>query len=528
MIFHYQGVKHTMKQISRIAIFLGMMVILTCSVMAEVKLANLFSDHMVLQRGMSVPIWGTATAGEQIVVTLAQKTVKTKAGQDGKWMVRFARLEAGGPFEMTVKGDNTLTVKDIYTGEVWLCSGQSNMEMSVAREDRYWCGVNNEAEEVASAKYPLIREYKVKMKLADNPQTDAEGKWSICSPETVGKFSATAYFFGRELHKKFNVPIGLVTSAFGASAAQAWIRREDLAANPDLAPLLEAYAKISKEYSTNKEVKEKYEQAVKKWEEDAAQAKAAGKPVPRRPRNPNPEQDQHNPCVLYNAMIIPLVPYAIRGAIWYQGESNYPTGNIYYTLMSTLIKNWRQVWNQGNFPFIYVQLAANKKPATEPCGQSEMAPVREGQLQTLQIPNTGMAVTIDIGDADNIHPKNKQELGRRLGLIAQALVYHQLIPYSGPLYKSFTIEGNSIRLSFDHTDGGLMAKGDKLTGFAIAGEDQKFVWADAKIDGNTVVVSSPQVAKPVAVCYGWADNPPVNLFNKIGLPASPFRTVKKQ
>ena len=493
--------------------------------LAEVKLAAIFSDYMVLQRDMAMPVWGTADPGEKVTVTFDGQSQNATADAKGKWKVSLSKHKAGGPFEMTVSGTNTLTVKDVYVGEVWLCSGQSNMDMTVAKEDRNWCGVNNEAEEVAAANYPLIREFKVKLKMADEPQEDVKGQWSVCSPATVGKFSATAYFFARELQKKLNVPVGLVTTSYGASTAQAWTSRKALADQKELSPLLDAYAKACEDYA-NKDISE---QALAKWQADSAKAKEEGKPAPKRPSSPkNPHQDQHNPCVLYNGMVIPLAPYAIRGALWYQGESNEVTADKYFVMMKTMIRDWRQLWGQGDFPFIFVQLANYRKLATEPTRSGKTALVREAQLQTLTEPNTGMAVTIDIGNATNIHPKNKQELGNRLSLAARALVYGESVPYSGPIYDSMTIEGNAIRLRFKHVDGGLVAKdGEKLVGFAIRGENDaadSFVWADAKIDGDSVVISSPTVAKPVVAQYGWADNPPVNLYNKAGLPASPFRT----
>jgi sialate O-acetylesterase len=297
-----------------------------------------------------------------------------------------------------------------------------------------------------------------------------------------------------------------------------------LSAEPGFDFLLKTYDEACAKFDTGRVAKEKFFQDLEKWKGIADQARAEGKPVPRRPRNVDPHQDQHNPCVLYNGMIAPLVPYAVRGALWYQGESNYPTGKIYFDLMKTLIADWRSAWHQDDFPFLFVQLANNKKPAADPNEKSEMAPVREGQFKTLRLEDTGMAVAIDIGDADNIHPKNKQEIGRRLGLVARALVYGEQSVYSGPLFRKVKIKGHTVRVSFRHTEGGLTAKGDTLKGFAIAGPGGKFFWADAKIDGKVVVVSSPDVPEPVAVRYGWADNPTVNLYNGAGLPASPFRT----
>jgi sialate O-acetylesterase len=491
---------------------------------AAVKLASVFGEHMVLQQGVPVPVWGTAAPGERVTVTLGGQRQTATAGADGKWMVHLAALKAGGPFRMTVAGKNKLTLSDVYAGEVWLGSGQSNMDMTVAREDRYWCGVVNEAEEIASANYPLIRMFKVKLRMTDEPQAEAQGQWVVASPQTVGRFSATAYFFGRELYRKLQAPIGLIDSSYGASAAQAWISHKALEANPDLTFLLNTYATAKREFAGNHAAREKFQQELANWEPAAAKAKAEGRDAPRRPRDPDPGHDQHNPCVLYNGMIAPLVPYAIRGAIWYQGESNGPTAKKYLNIMDTLIRDWRQAWGQGDFPFLFVQLASLNTLALQPQEGGWIPQVREGQLQTLTVKNTGMAVAIDIGDAANVHPKNKQDVGRRLALAARALVYGESIPYSGPIYASMSVEGGAVRLRFKHTEGGLTAAGGTPIGFAVAGADRKFVWGDAKIDGDAVVVSNPEVMKPVAVRYGWADNPPVNLYNKAGLPASPFRT----
>ena len=476
---------------------------------------------------MFVPVWGTASPGEEITVTLGQQKQTTAAGADGKWMLRLFELKAGGPFEMTISGKNTLTVKDVYVGEVWLCSGQSNMDMTVAREDRYWCGVFNEAEEVAAANYPLIRVFDVEFVTKDEPQTEAQGKWEICSPETVGGFSATAYFFGRELHGKLDVPIGLITTAYGASTAEAWTSRPALKSNPRLSYLFDEYAKRCAKHDSDAVAQQEYQEAFKKWELAAAKAKVEGKDRPKEPKNPDPRKDQHSPCLLYNGMVAPLVPYAIRGMIWYQGESNGPTAGQYRDIMETMIKDWRQAWGQEDFPFLYVQLANYGELATQPVQDDPTVFVREGQLQNLSVPNTSMVVAIDNADPNNpgnIHPKNKQEIGLRLSLAARALAYHEPITYSGPIYDSMTIEGRSIRLHFKHVGGGLVAKDSKLTGFAIAGEDKKFVWADANIEDGTIIVSSPEITKPVAVRYGWAKNPVTSLYNKAGLPASPFRT----
>ncbi|MDP4292692.1 MAG: sialate O-acetylesterase, partial [Bacteroidota bacterium] len=405
---------------------------------------------------------------------------------------------------------------------------QSNMDFTVAREDRYWCGVFNEKEEVSNANYPLIRVFDTDFTPNEEVQKDVKGIWEIVSPKTVGHVSAVAYFFARDLQKKLNVPIGLITTAFGASTAEAWISKSALQANPKFSLLLTNFKEKLDKYKNDTAAQSKYKIAYEKWKVEAAKAKAEGKDELRGIKNPNPVYDQHNPCVLWNGMVAGLVPYAIQGALWYQGESNSPTASIYRELMETLIKDWRRQWNQGDFPFLYVQLAnIGKEYETEPAKGGAEAIKREAQLFNLSIPKTAMAVAIDNADSlnmSNVHPKNKQEISRRLVLAARAVAYGEKITYSGPLFDKMKVNGNTIRLQFKSTDAGLICKGDKLKGFAIAGEDKKFVWADAKIDGNSVIVSSPAIAKPVAVRYGWGSNPPTSLYNKANLPSSPFRT----
>ena len=505
------------------------------SLMANVKMGSPFTNHMVLQQGMSVPVWGTASAGESVTTTINKLKQATKAGADGKWEVRFVNLQVGGPYELIVKGKNTITLTDVCVGEVWLCSGQSNMDMTVAKEDRYWCGVFNEAQEVSSANYPLIRQFYAKFSPSLEPQNEVEGEWEVCSPATGGHFRAAAYFFARNLYQKMNVPIGIMVTTYGASTAEAWTSRPALQANPTLSFLLDNFKqKIDKFNADSASIMLKYREAISKWSDDAKAKAAAGdvqanqnNKTPRKPNNPKPWVDQHSPTVLFNGMVQPLIRYAIRGALWYQGESNGPTAKIYGTIMEAMITDWRKLWNQGDFPFIYVQIANHQAPITEPVKDDPMVYVREGQLKNLSIPNTAMVSAIDNADPNdpgNIHPKNKQEIGLRLAKAAEGLVYKEKITYMGPIYEKMKIEENSIRVYFNFTGEGLIGKGDKLTGFAIAGEDKKFVWAEAKIDGNTIVVSSPEISNPTAVRYGWSKNPPVNLYNKENLPASPFRT----
>jgi sialate O-acetylesterase len=516
-----------MKQIKYFTIAI-LFSLLSGNILANVKLASPFGDHMVLQRNKMVPIWGTATPGEKVTMTFNKqiKTVVTAA--DGSWSILLNKLDAGGPYTMTVEGVNTVTLQDVYVGEVWLCSGQSNMDFTVAREDRYWCGVFNEKEEVAAANYPLIRVFKTTFSPNEHLQKEVQGNWEIISPQTVGHVSALAYFFARDLQKKLNIPIGLVVTTFGASTAEAWISKTALQSNPEFSTLLSTFQNKLDKYRTDTAAQAKYKIAHDKWVVDAAKAKAEGKDELRGPKNPNPVIDQHNPYVLWNGMVAPLLPYAIKGALWYQGESNSPTKSIYRDLMETLIGDWRKQFNQGDFPFIYVQLAnIGKRYDTIPASGGDEAIKREAQLLNLSIPNTAMVVAIDNADPlnmINVHPKNKQEIARRAVLAARAIAYGEKITYSGPLYDKMEVKGNTIKLLFKSTDTGLVCKGDKLKGFAIAGDDKKFVWADAKIEGNTVIVSSPDVPKPVAVRYGWANNPPTSLYNKADLPASPFRT----
>ncbi|KPK45084.1 MAG: hypothetical protein AMJ65_01115, partial [Phycisphaerae bacterium SG8_4] len=373
----------------------------------------------------------------------------------------------------------------------------------------------------AAAKYPNIRLFTVTRTVAHKPLDDCEGSWAPCSPETVPDFSAVAYYFGRELHKRLDVPVGLIHTSWGGTPAESWTRIEVLEAGADFQPILTRQAEIIANYP---QAYKEYEQKLQEWQKAAEEAKAEGNKPPRRPGAPRGPDHPHTPAGLYNGMIAPLIPYGIQGAIWYQGESNAGRAYQYQRLFPAMIMNWREDWGQGNFPFLFVQLANFMETKDEP-GDSSWAELREAQTMTLSLPNTGMATIIDIGEAKDIHPKNKQDVGKRLAFWALAQTYEKDIVYSGPLYKSMKAEGGKIRLSFDHVGGGLVAAGgEQLKGFAVAGADRKFVWADAKIDGDTVVVSSDDVAEPVAVRYAWADNPVCNLYNKENLPASPFRT----
>lgn len=519
-------------------IFLIAIVSFTFQVSALVKPSSLFCDHMVLQRNAKIPVWGTANPGEKITVEFFKRKKSTKADKNGNWKVKLNKLSAGGPYSIKIKGSNEIIINDIYIGDVWLCSGQSNMDMTVAKEDRYWCGVTNEAEEVANANYPQIRVYDVDFTPNNKIQENAKGIWEVCSPSTVGHFSAAAYFFAKELYDKYEVPIGLMTSAYGASTAESWISEKSLKKHPNLKWLLDDYtAKYEKFAKDSINSMPKYRQGLKDFAGNMAEFKASqgdvtsqkndqNRKAPKAPKNPDPMIDQHNPYVCYNGMIAPLTSYPITGAIWYQGESNGPSAKNYREIMETLVEDWRGVWKQGSFPFIYVQIANYGKPMLNPVEDGPMMTVREAQVQNLSIPNTAMVCAIEnAGDEPtNIHPKNKQEIGYRLSLAARALAYGEKVVYSGPLYSHYQVENNTIRLFFSNLEEGIVAWNTRLTGFAICGEDRNFVWANARFDGNTIVVSSPTVQKPVAVRYCWGTNPPASISNLDGLWTPNFRT----
>ena len=478
---------------------------------ADVKPSQLFRDHMVLQSGMPVPVWGTADAGEMVTVSFRGDKRSVAAGPDGKWMVRLSKLKPGGPFEMRIAGKNTIVVKDVLVGEVWLGSGQSNMVFNVSKKGHPPYGLMDEEKEIAAANYPQLRMFTVKDKKAYAPQEDVAGEWKVCSPETVPDFSAVGYLFGRDLNQSLKRPVGIILSAFGASTAESWVPRETMAADAPLKPLLERF-----------DAREAYfREHPGAMDADAPVGPQTlnarpGKPGPMR----DPVQDQHQPTVLYNGMINPIIPYAIRGALWYQGESvvGGKAGVMLYPhVMDALVTEWRRRWGEGNFPFYVVQLAALKNVSNNPM-------IREQQAAILSLPNTGMAVTIDIGDVDNVHPKNKEPLGERLNRIALANAYGKKIEFSGPVYTSMKVDGSAIRIKFSHAEG-LTAKGGPLKCFQIAGADETFMDADATIEGDSVVVQSAHVSSPVAVRYAWSNYPDgANLYNAAGLPAAPFRT----
>ncbi|HEX8283206.1 MAG TPA: sialate O-acetylesterase [Pyrinomonadaceae bacterium] len=625
-------------------------------------LHQLFADHMVLQRGARVPVWGWTTPGARVSVRMWGREAWATADARGRWTARLGPFEAGGPHTLTVEGPRSVTLKDVLVGDVWLASGQSNMEMGITQ-------VENAAEEVARADHPLIRLFAVPKVASARPRETVGARWLVCNPTNVaaggwGGFSAVAYFFGRRLHTELNVPVGLIHASWSGSAAESWVSPEALASMPEFRPAL---ADLEKTWADTKVTPADFDRRMEEWWEknDPGSAAAhgwadpaldvsgwkrmrlpraweeAGLPgfdgvvwfrrtfelprdwagrdltlslgpiddrdttyvngfpvgglsqwdaprsyrVPARllkegvntvavrvldtgvgggifgepvqlsvapaggdsaalslagewsyrasvalgdvaaPPPPQGGNDYGVPSIRYNGMIAPLLPFAVRGAIWYQGETNVGRAAQYERLLPLLIRDWRARFRSGEFPFLVVQLANYLERREEPA-DSEWARLREAQLRVSQaVPHSGLAVAIDIGDAKDIHPKNKRDVGERLALAALAKVYGRKVEYSGPVYRRMKIEGDRARLSFDHAAGGLVAKGGGgLSGFAVAGEDGRFAWAEASIEGDEVVVRSPRVRRPSAVRYGWADNPVCNLYNRAGLPASPFRT----
>lgn len=489
---------------------------------ADVTLNGIFTSNMVLQRDIPVPIFGKAAPGEQVTVTIAEQSQSATAGEDGKWKVTFEPRAIAGPFEVQVAGGNEIVLSNVVLGDVWICSGQSNMAMVVT-------SCINAQEEIAAAEFPELRLYNYPRKASQEPIDEVAGAWVPCSPQTVGGFSGVGYFFGRHLHQELGVPIGLINTSWGGTPAEAWTSLEQLQANPLFQSIFDMWARILEAYPA---AMEKYtNETVPEWEKKVEEARAAGEPLPRKPLPPQGADSPRRPANLFNGMINPIVGVAVKGAIWYQGEGNAGRAWEYRTLLPTMIEDWRERWGQGDFPFGIVQLANFMKVQEGP-ENSAWAELREAQTVTaLNDPNNGLAVIIDVGEAADIHPKDKQTVGQRLGLWALAKVYGRDIVYYGPMYRSMAVEGDSIRISFDHVGGGLTTMATvnapdpaTLVGFTIAGEDQQFVMAQATIDGATVVVRAEGVTAPVAVRYGWANNPVCNLFNAEGLPANPFRT----
>jgi sialate O-acetylesterase len=468
---------------------------------ADVKLPNVFGDHMVLQQAQKNKVWGLAEKGEAVTVTIDKQSHMATADDAGKWAVNLDPLPVGGPYTLSVKGKNEIKIQEVLVGEVWICSGQSNMQ---------W-GVNSSTDadlERLSAKYPKIRMINFPQVGTQEPIWTHDRHWMVCTPETVGNFSAVGYFFGRQLHETLDVPVGLINNAWGGSSCEAWVRRDILAADEKYKPMLERWTKM---------------------EADFAALSAKANPTEEEKKQLNGLRNQMGgnarPGNIYNGVLKSHLGYGIRGSIWYQGESNAGKAYQYRDLFPLMIKSWRDEWAQGDFPFYWVQLADFQGEKPEP-GDSDWAELREAQTMTMKLPNTGEAVIIDIGEGKDIHPKNKVDVGRRLARWALAKDYGVKIPYHSPQYKSMEVQGSKVVLTFDFVDGGWRPFDvNEPRGFAIAGTDNKFVWATGKIlpDGR-IEVSSDKVEAPVSVRYGWANNPVVNMYNGAGLPLTPFRT----
>ncbi|MCJ7693540.1 MAG: sialate O-acetylesterase [Sedimentisphaerales bacterium] len=517
--------------VMKAALLTLILLLLSTTVLADVTLPHIISSGMVLQRQAPVPIWGWANPDEQITLTFAGKTFVTKAIKNGTWKLTLRPLEAGGPYEMTIKAKNEILLTDVLVGEVWFCSGQSNMEMGI--------GVVKDAEkEIAAANYPKIRLFDVPKKPSAQPASDVDAVWRTCSPENIKKggregFSAVAYFFGREIHNNLDIPVALIDASWGGSYIEPWTPPEAFEAEPELAPIVEKIKSLNAEYRKNlADSLDPLQVWIQKTKKALAENKKFLPEQPDFPQHPftknEPYEYPWQPTGLFNGMVYPVIPFAVKGAIWYQGESNLIDGMLYHKKMKALITGWRKRWKNDDMPFYFVQIAPFRY---ENWPDKNVTPYSlpqlwQAQLKSLSIPNTGMAVTTDITELDDIHPRNKQDVGKRLALWALAKTYgKEDIVYSGPLYKSMAVEGDKIRISFGHTGSGLASRdGQTLAWFEIAGADKKFQKANAKIDGDTVLVSNEQITAPVAVRFAWHQEAIPNLMNKEGLPASPFTT----
>jgi sialate O-acetylesterase len=486
---------------------------------AQVTLPRILSSHMVVQRDLPVHVWGMAAPGEDVTVHFRGETRSTKAGPLGPWSLYLKPGAAGGPFQMIVEGEpapggeatappQKIELDDVLVGDVWVASGQSNMEFAMHS------AATAEAD-LPHAANDHIRLLIVKKRAVDFAQDDVDTDgWAASTPDTATDFSAVAWYFGREIEQREHVPVGVIDSTWGGTPAEAWTRMAALGADAALAPSFVSWGKMT-EQEANANLEEKRRDRLRE------EAKAAGKPEPQF--GYRPQLESWGPGMLWNGMIAPLTPFAIRGVIWYQGESNGSAERapLYQRVFSTMIGDWRREWSVGDFPFLFVQIANfNIGPG------DAWAVLRDQQRRTLALRNTAMTVTVDIGNPDNVHPTDKVDVGRRLAMGARAITYGEDIEYSGPMFRQATPEGSELRVWFDHDAKGLMTKGDEVTGFEVAGADGKYVPAKARIDGDTVVVSSEAVAEPVLVRYGWANSPVCNLFNGEGLPASPFTSEK--
>jgi sialate O-acetylesterase len=489
---------------------------------ADLTLAPVFGDHAVLQRGKPVPVWGTAGASDSVTVTFHGQKATTSAGADGRWSLTIGPFEASAAgADLVAAAGSTVTLHDIVVGEVWLCSGQSNMEFTVD-DGGFTYRVDRSEGEVASANFPMIRQLKIAQTVATSPAATVKtGGWEPASPETVGKFTAVGYFFARDIHRALGVPVGIIDSPWGGTPVGSWM--SDAARNSTtLGPGIDARWKQEKS--------EWPPERVAKWSSDkAAWDKAEAEATAKHRKNPLPwpafpatDDSPYLPGGLFNAMIAPLQPAAIRGVLWYQGESNADRPGEYAELFEAMIRSWREGFGQGDLPFYFVQLAnfGNEYEVVE----RNWARLREAQAKALELPNTGMAVTIDIGDAQNIHPRNKQEVGRRLALIAKTNVYGVAPEVSGPVFAGAQPEGKSLRVRFAHAGGELQVHGRAVSSLEVAGADKVFYPASSAIEGDSLLASSPDVKEPVAVRYAWTNSPSANLYGDNGLPVAPFRS----
>ncbi len=481
---------------------------------ADVSLPSIFGDNMVIQQRQKIDVWGKADPNETVTVQLGPDTAQVNAGKDGNWSVRLDPIKSGGPYDMTVYGKNSLIVRNIAIGEVWVCAGESNMEFKVDE-------ARNGLEEASDGDLPMVRVFNVWHNAADQPRAECDGAWVVCDPDTAKNFSAVAFFFARELNRSMRVPIGLIQTTWAGAPAESWTPLDVLRKDPDFHAALDRYNKLAADYP---QAQAAYQSKLLAWKTAADAAKVSGSPAPPAPVPPAEPQGPRQPAGAYNGMIAPLTRFGIRGVLWYQGESNTYEPLVYRKLFPAMIESWRKAWNEGDFPFLYAQLSTFLAPHPQPV-ESRWADLREAQAMALTLPKTGMAVTVDIGEVNNMHPPDKQDVAHRLALIAENMVYDKPeVVDSGPVYSGMKIADGKATISFTHADGLAERNGPPLKGFQIAGDDRKFVWAGAEIHGSQVIVQSKEVPNPVAVRYAWADYPECTLVNKEDLPAAPFRT----
>lgn len=474
---------------------------------AEIRLPGMLSDHAVLQRNAPIHIWGWADPGEKLTVNFHDQTISTVATKFGEWSLWLMPERAGGPYVLTIDGSSKVNVNDLLVGDVWFASGQSNMEIPLNGFPNS-AVIKNAKEEIAHANLPQVRLIHFKEKSSDVPLNDVTARWTECTPETAAPFSAVAYFFGRELQQREHVPIGLIDATWGGTPIDSWISLTTLGDDASLMPVFANRARFAEDQVRLDQIK------TSEKNEDAA-ALSAHQPLPEH--HWHPEEDSWLPAGLYNGMIAPATAYTIKGAIWYQGEtdSSSERAPLYHRLFPALISDWRARWKEGNFPFLFVQISSFSSP------QEIWGEIRDAQRRTLSVAGTAMAVSLDVGLVNNVHPPDKQTVAARLALAARATVYGENIEFSGPLYRQTTTEGSALRVWFDHAEG-LRSTGTNVESFEVAGEDHRFVPATAKIEGETVVVSSTAVSTPRYVRYGWDSFTSANLYNQDGLPASTF------